>query len=317
MFAPRFYFIDANRDPDRVHAGGPQRGPPRLPRRRVRLILDDPAEVLIRTRNMIEVRLLHLQAMRLNEQLSITNEALEAFNYTVAHDLHAPLRAVLGFVGLLQSEAGPTLSETSRGHLARVSRATTRMETLIDDLLAFSRSGQSELQKTEVDLDRLVEETLIDLKADASGRRITWHINSLPRVGADRALLHMVLVNLISNAVKFTSGRAEATIEIGASSDNGEAVIFVRDNGAGFDPRRSSRLFAVFQRLHSSAQFEGMGIGLANVQRIIHRHGGRTWAEGALDQGATFYFSPPPARGRSEAQGAEPSRDQASDTLDA
>ncbi len=168
------------------------------------------------------------------------------------------------------------------------------MGNLIDDLLAFSHIGQTEMQKTEVNLDELVRETLGDFQAETKVRKIAWEIHPLPSVQADRALLRMVLVNLISNAVKFTGGRAEAKIEIGcAPNGNSETVIFIRDNGAGFDPKYAGRLFGVFQRLHSQEKFEGTGIGLANVQRIIHRHGGRAWAEGMVDQGATFYFSIP------------------------
>ena len=154
------------------------------------------------------------------------------------------------------------------------------------------------MQKTEVNLDQLVQETLGDFQADTKERNIVWEIHPLPAVRADRALLRLALVNLISNAVKFTGARAEAKIEIGcAPSGDGETVIFIRDNGAGFDPRYAGKLFGVFQRLHSQDEFEGTGIGLANVQRIIHRHGGRAWAEGAVDGGATFYFSIPALNG--------------------
>ena len=204
----------------------------------------------------------------------------------------------LGFVDLLQKEAGPSLSEKSLRHLTTISQAAKRMGNLIDDLLAFSRIGKSEMQKTEVNLDQLVRETLGDFQADTKERNIVWEIHPLPAVRADRALLRLALVNLISNAVKFTGGRAQAKIEIGcAPSGGGETVIFIRDNGAGFDPRYAGKLFGVFQRLHSQDEFEGTGIGLANVQRIIHRHGGRTWAEGAVDGGATFYFSIPKQNG--------------------
>jgi light-regulated signal transduction histidine kinase (bacteriophytochrome) len=172
------------------------------------------------------------------------------------------------------------------------------MGDLIDDLLAFSRIGRAELKKTGVNLDELVRETLGDFQAKIKERKIACKINPLPNVQADRALLRLVLVNLISNAVKFTGARAEATIEIGcAPSADNEAVIFIRDNGAGFDPLYAHKLFGVFQRLHSQEEFEGTGIGLANVQRIIHRHGGRVWAEGIVDGGATFFFSIPKQNG--------------------
>ena len=168
------------------------------------------------------------------------------------------------------------------------------MRDLIDDLLAFSRIGQSEMQKTEVNLDELVRETLGDFLEEITERQIVWMVHPLPPLLADRALLHLALVNLISNALKFTGGRTDAKIEIGcAPAVSGETVIFIRDNGAGFDPKYAEKLFGVFQRLHSQQDFEGTGIGLATVQRIIRRHGGRTWAEGAVDVGATFYFSIP------------------------
>jgi PAS domain S-box-containing protein len=231
-------------------------------------------------------------------QLQTANEELQAFSYSVSHDLRAPLRHVSGFVDLLQKEAGPSLSEKCLCHLTTISQAVKRMGDLIDDLLAFSRIGKSEMQKTEVNLDQLVRETLGDFQADTRKRNIVWEIHPLPAVRADHALLRLALVNLISNAVKFTGTRALAKIEIGcAPSSDDETVIFIRDNGAGFDPRYAGKLFGVFQRLHSQDEFEGTGIGLANVQRIIHRHGGRTWAEGAVDGGATFYFSIPKHNG--------------------
>jgi signal transduction histidine kinase len=252
-------------------------------------------------------------------QLESANAELETFSYSVSHELHAPLRHVLAFVELLQEEAGPSLSEESLGHLTTISKSAKRMGDLIDDLLAFSRVGRAELQKTEVNLDQLIRETLGDFQVETKERNIAWEIRPMPVVRADYALLRMVLVNLISNALKFTGARAEAKIEIGCAPNGdgspcgivgsaapqeadsvvsqGETVIFIRDNGAGFDPRCADKLFGVFQRLHSQAEFEGTGIGLANVQRIIHRHGGRAWAEGVVDSGATFYFSIPNQNG--------------------
>jgi PAS domain S-box-containing protein len=252
-------------------------------------------------------------------QLQAANQELEAFSYSVSHDLRAPLRHVMGFVELLQKDAGPSLSEKNLRHLTIISQSAKRMGNLIDDLLAFSRVGRAELQKTDVNLDELVQEALGDFQAETKERNIVWKIHPLPAVRADRALLRLVLVNLISNAVKFTGTRAEAKIEIGevkaemgkaenrnkfqlstlliSALPQEETVIFIRDNGAGFDPRYAGKLFGVFQRLHNQAEFEGTGIGLANVQRIIHRHGGRTWAEGVVDGGATFYFSIPKQNG--------------------
>jgi PAS domain S-box-containing protein len=227
-------------------------------------------------------------------QLEEANKELQAFSYSVSHDLRAPLRHVLGFVEMLQKGAGPSLSEKNLGHLTTISRAAKRMGNLIDDLLAFSRVGRADLKKTDVDLDQLVRETMKDFQTETRERNIAWEILPLPHVRADRALLQMVLVNLLSNAVKFTGNRAEAMIEIGsAPNEKGETSIFIRDNGAGFDLKYAEKLFGVFQRLHSHDEFEGTGIGLANVQRIITRHGGRVWAEGVVDGGATFHFSIP------------------------
>ncbi|MDR3457708.1 MAG: PAS domain S-box protein [Verrucomicrobiae bacterium] len=227
-------------------------------------------------------------------QLQAANLELEAFSYSVSHDLRAPLRHVMGFVDLLQKEAVPSLSEKSLRHLATISESAKLMGNLIDDLLNFSRVGRSEMRKTEVNLEALVRETLGDFQTEIAGRKVACKIHPLPAVWADRALLRLVLVNLISNAVKFTSQRAEATIEIGCLPEaGGETAFFIRDNGAGFDPHYAHKLFGVFQRLHDQDTFAGTGIGLANVQRIIQRHGGRVWAEGALDGGATFYFTLP------------------------
>jgi len=245
-------------------------------------------------------------------QLQTANEELESFSYSVSHDLRAPLRQFASFVELLQKDAGPSLTEKNLARLATISRSAKQMGDLIDDLLAFSHAGRATLQKANVNLDELVRETLGTFQAETKERNIVWNIHPLPPVRADRALLRQVLVNLISNAVKFTSNRAEAKIEIGvmekwsngavASTQNSNApilqhsdatVFFIRDNGAGFDPRYAGKLFGVFQRLHSQDEFEGTGIGLANVQRIIHRHGGWAWAEGVVDGGATFYFSIP------------------------
>ncbi|MEO8427835.1 MAG: PAS domain S-box protein [Verrucomicrobiota bacterium] len=232
-------------------------------------------------------------------ELEAVNRELEAFCYSVSHDLRAPLRHVIGFVELLRANVAPTLTEVNLCHLKNISQAARRMGDLVDDLLAFSRVGRLEMQKTAVDLNEMVRETLDHLQAEIGQRDIVWEIHPLPTVPADRSMLGLVLINLISNAVKFTGTRAQAKIEIGCvPHDNGEIVIFIRDNGVGFDPTYIDKLFGVFQRLHSNDEFEGTGIGLANVLRIVQRHGGRTWAEGAVDAGATFYFSIPQTDGR-------------------
>jgi PAS domain S-box-containing protein len=234
------------------------------------------------------------ESKRVEKRIIELNAELEAFSYSVSHDLRAPLRHVIGFVELLHREAGPTLSEKALRHLTTISQSAKRMGSLIDDLLAFSQIGRSGMKKREVNLDELVRETLGDFEGDLQGRNVVWEIHPLPVTHCDPALLRMVLVNLISNAIKFTAPCSETRIEIGVipNGDN-ETVVFIRDNGVGFDPRYLSKLFGVFQRLHSVGEFEGTGIGLANVQRIIHRHGGRVWAEGAVNGGATFFFSLP------------------------
>jgi PAS domain S-box-containing protein len=227
-------------------------------------------------------------------ELQGANEELQAFSYSVSHDLRAPLRHIVGFAAALTKSAGPALSEKSLGQLATISQAATRMEKMIGDLLTFSRVGRTELKKADVNLDELIHGILEEFKAETVNRSIAWQVRPLPTVRADGPLLRLTLSNLIGNAVKFTAGRAKAKIEIGCSpSSDGEDVIFIRDNGVGFDPQYASKLFGAFQRLHSQEEFAGTGIGLANVQRIIQRHGGRVWAEGAVDAGATFHFSLP------------------------
>ncbi|PTY02530.1 hypothetical protein DB347_24330 [Opitutaceae bacterium EW11] len=238
---------------------------------------------------------------RLNEDLQrravdleYANKELEAFSYSVSHDLRAPLRHINGFSDMLKAHAANMLDEKGRRYLDTIVDAAKRMGVLIDDLLMFSRMGRSEMVRQPVNLAVLAEEAKRAVEDEASSRNIRWSIASLPEVQGDVAMLRQVLFNLVSNAVKYTRARSEALIEIGtAPSSPGEVVCFVKDNGAGFDMKYAHKLFGVFQRLHGSAEFEGTGVGLAIVRRIVQRHGGRAWAEGALDQGATFYFSLP------------------------
>ena len=226
--------------------------------------------------------------------LEAANKELEAFAYSVSHDLRAPLRHMVGYTELLQKNAFSILDEKSRRFTMMILESAKRMGTLIDDLLAFSRIGRAEIQKTTVSLDQIVKEALSEVRQETDGRDIVWSIGALPDVYGDRSLLRLVLVNLISNAVKFTDTRPQAEIEIGsADGKKDEIVVFISDNGVGFDMKYVNKLFGVFQRLHRAEEFEGTGIGLATVQRIIHRHGGRVWAEGLANKGATFYFSLP------------------------
>jgi PAS domain S-box-containing protein len=227
-------------------------------------------------------------------QLETANKELEAFAYSVSHDLRAPLRHIDGFLDMLNARIGATLDAKSLHYMDTISDSAKRMGTLIDDLLAFSRAARCEMTTTNVDLRALIQEIIQDIAPETQGRSIDWRIGQLPVVTGDRSMLRIVLVNLISNAVKFTKKREKADIEIGhLPGSNQDIVIFVRDNGAGFDMRYVDKLFGVFQRLHRMEDFEGTGIGLANVHRIISRHGGKTWAEGKINGGATFYFSLP------------------------
>jgi signal transduction histidine kinase len=227
-------------------------------------------------------------------ELAASNKELEAFAYSVSHDLRAPLRHIDGFMKLLQKNAGTALDEQGRHYMNAISQAARKMGLLIDDLLSFSRMGRHAMSFQQVEIGPLVRDVIGELAPDAAGRNIAWRIGELPVVGGDAAMLRLVLDNLIANALKFTRPRQEAHIEIGSlPGQNAHAVIFVRDNGVGFDMTYADKLFGVFQRLHRAEGFEGTGIGLASVRRIIARHGGRTWAEGKVDQGATFYFSLP------------------------
>jgi PAS domain S-box-containing protein len=230
------------------------------------------------------------------EALEAANTELEAFAYSISHDLRAPLRHIDGFLRLMQKHIGAGLDQQATHYMRSVSDAALKMGRMIDDLLSFSRMGRQAMSLGEVELRSLVQDILKDLEPDTRGRDIDWRIDELPLVRGDRAMLRIVLVNLMSNALKFTGPREQARIEIGSTAGEGsEAVVFVRDNGVGFDMSFADRLFGVFQRLHHADEFEGTGIGLANVLRIVKRHGGRAWAEGKTGQGATFFFSLPSA----------------------
>ena len=237
---------------------------------------------------------LNAQLERRVVELKSLSEELEAFSYSVSHDLRAPLRHVSGFAALLQQRAGAALDAASESHLRRITDAATRMGQLIDELLTFSRMGRAEMHRAAVPLDDVIKEVVREVEQETAGRRIDWTVHPLPAVAGDPAMLRLALTNLVSNAVKYTGTRDVARIEIGEQpATNGERVIYVKDNGVGFDMSYAHKLFGVFQRLHAADEFDGTGIGLANVRRIVHRHGGRTWAEGAVDRGATFFISLP------------------------
>ncbi len=212
----------------------------------------------------------------------------------MSHDLRAPLRHIDGYAALLRKSMDQSLNEKAARYLQTISEAAKQMGQLIDDLLVFSRMGRQDMLQTTVNMDQLIKGIQSDLRLDLHGRQISWTIASLPEVKGDPSMLRQVFTNLLTNALKFTSTKPIASIEIGVeplSSD--EIVMYVRDNGVGFDMQYAPKLFGVFQRLHRADEFEGTGIGLANVRRIVHRHGGRTWADGVPDKGATFYVALP------------------------
>jgi signal transduction histidine kinase len=226
-------------------------------------------------------------------ELEASNRELEAFSYSVSHDLRAPLRHIDGFADLLKRQAQSGLDEKSKRYVETIARAAKNMGVLIDDLLSFSRMARSEMQHGPVDLGRLVADVRATLKVDGVDREIVWSVAALPQIHGDQAMLRLALVNLLSNAVKYTRGRMPARITVGVTGAENETVLFVQDNGAGFNMEYQDKLFGVFQRLHSADEFEGTGIGLANVRRIIERHGGRVWAEGEVGKGATFFIALP------------------------
>jgi PAS domain S-box-containing protein len=224
-------------------------------------------------------------------QLEAAKNELEAFTYSVSHDLRAPLRHIAGFVGILMEDCAPQLDAEAKRHLARIQEGTRRMGVLVDELLALARVGRQALTYQPTRLNTLIEDVVAMLKPETEGRQVDWKIAELPQIDCDPVLMRQVFQNLISNALKYSRNRVPAVIEIGHGEDNGQPMIFVRDNGAGFDMKYADKLFGVFQRLHRAEEFEGTGVGLATVQRIVQKHGGRAWAEAEVDKGATFYFT--------------------------
>ena len=226
-------------------------------------------------------------------ELEAANNDLEAFSFSVSHDLRAPLRAIDGYCGIIEEELGDKLDELSR-HLFRVVRdSSQRMGILINDLLAFAHLGRQPLSRQPVSISALVHEVVDELRKEHVQRQIEIRVRDLPDGVGDPALLKQVLVNLLSNAFKFTRKTEAAVVEVGCDQSTGESIYFIRDNGAGFDMRHASKLFEPFHRLHGGKEFEGTGVGLSIVNRVIRKHGGRIWAEAEVDKGATFYFTLP------------------------
>jgi signal transduction histidine kinase len=249
------------------------------------------AEQVLRERNR-EILALNSELAQRAGEVEAVNRELEAFSYSVSHDLRAPLRHIDGYLEMLIDQEGAALSDDAKRHLDVIADSSRHMSGLIDDLLAFSRMGRTELHVERVELEPLVREVIESLEMGTRGREIEWRIEPLPAVRADFSMLRQIFANLLGNAVKYTQRRDAALIEIGcAGEEEGRQVFFVRDNGVGFDMKHAGKLFGLFQRLHHADQFEGTGIGLANVRRIVARHGGTVWAEAEPGRGATFYFS--------------------------
>ena len=238
-----------------------------------------------------EIRDLTEKLVSSNERLAAANADLETFSYSVAHDLRSPIRQIAGFAKLLSEEYESQLPPEARRYLEKVGQGAQRMGVLVDDLLHLAHVGRQALTLQSTALSAILDEALESLRPDYAGRSVEWRIGELPMVSCDRGLMKQVFVNLVSNALKYTSTRDVALIEVGQDSVDGEQIVFVRDNGVGFDMRYIDKLFGVFQRLHPASEFEGTGIGLATVERIVRKHGGRIWAKAMPDRGATFYFT--------------------------
>lgn len=238
-----------------------------------------------------EVRKLNERLLRHTADLSIVNQELESFAYSVSHDLRAPLRHISGFSGMLEEDLGPNLGPQARQHLQRIQEGTSKMGQLVDELLNLTRIGRRTPNLHTTNLNSIVQEAISALQPAVEKRDIEWKIAELPAAKCDPVLIRQVFQHLLSNALKFTRTHGHAVIEIGHCEKDGRPAIFVRDNGVGFSMKYADKLFGVFQRLHRSEEFEGTGIGLATVQRIIKKHGGNIWVEAEVDHGATFYFT--------------------------
>lgn len=239
------------------------------------------------------IKMLNEELEQHADQLEAANKELEAFSYSVSHDLRAPLRAIDGFSGILVEDCAGKLNDEGKSLLGKIRSSAQNMARLIDDLLAFSGLGRKEIERSQIDMKELARAVYTQLSSTLSDRAPRFSLESLPPAQGDPAMVRQVFVNLLSNASKYSRTTEGAAVEVGSYTQNGENVYYVKDNGVGFDMNYANKLFGVFQRLHGPEEFEGTGVGLAIVQRIIHRHGGRVWADGKVNEGATFYFTLP------------------------
>lgn len=253
--------------------------------------LGDTQRALLNMLEDIEVERIKVEGAK--SLIESANKELEAFSYSVSHDLRAPLRAISGFSQAVMEDYAPRLDDEGKRYLGLIQENAHRMGRLIDDLLTFSRLGRQQMSESEIDMEALAKSVFDELRAQEPDRKIKFTIRSAPPVFGDAPMIRQVLANLLSNAVKFTRTREKASIEFGYFPELGEGAYYVKDNGVGFDMQYVGKLFGVFQRLHSISEFEGTGVGLALVNRIVARHGGRAWAEGKVNQGATLYFTLP------------------------
>lgn len=239
--------------------------------------------------NLVNKRTEELKAS--NRELQIAIKEMETFSYSISHDLKAPLRAINGFSNILLEDYAGSLDAEGRRILNVIHTNVVQIRQLIDDILRLSRTGLQPLKKSEIDMKKLTEDIFAELKQECPERTINFHVNPLPSCQGDSVLITQIMRNLLSNAVKFTGQREVAEIEAGSRQSNEKTVYYVKDNGVGFDMKYAEKLFSLFQRLHSPKEFEGTGVGLAIVQRLVHRHGGRIWAEAKVNEGATFFFT--------------------------
>jgi len=247
--------------------------------------------VFAAARDITERRQAEQELARSNAELQSANKELETFSYSVSHDLRAPLRSVDGFSQILLEDYSDALDEQGKHYLQRARASTQKMGQLIDDILNLSRIGRQAMKKKKINMVSIARETYNSLEDEWKGRKVDFNVHKCPPAAADLNLIKIVFMNLLSNALKFTGNRKEAKIEVGSETKDEQTVFFVKDNGVGFDMKYADKLFAPFQRLHRPEEYEGTGIGLANVQRIIHRHGGRIWVESKVGKGTTFYFT--------------------------